>query len=95
LKADWLKYAHQHATLAGWYAPSFKKALENMQEAAYTMYSTFGEDVIEMGFALVVWKKPGKNVGPDWSFMLVFRTLTFLDSQFTKVCIFLECSYIL
>jgi hypothetical protein len=47
LKADRLQYARQHATLAGWDAPSFKKALENMQEAAYTMYSAFSEDAIE------------------------------------------------
>ncbi|KAJ7321332.1 hypothetical protein DFH08DRAFT_662266, partial [Mycena albidolilacea] len=36
-------------------------------------------DIVEMGFALVAWKKQGKNVGPDWSCMLVLRTLTFLD----------------
>ncbi|KAJ7320707.1 hypothetical protein DFH08DRAFT_713615 [Mycena albidolilacea] len=188
LKADRLQYARQHATLAGWDAPSFKKALENMQEAAYTMYSAFSEDaiepwrpevsdphnaeissncryftvgrnipvdsrtkfhprtdphgvltrflsdgvahcfdndvmymasfsvsspipyitlrryvekdpgtfktgdIVEMGFAFVAWKKPGKNVGPDWSCMLVLRTLTFLDGQFTKVRILFERS---
>jgi hypothetical protein len=42
-------------------------------------------DIVEMGFALVVWKKQGKNVGPDWSCMLMLRTLTFLDGRFTKV----------
>ncbi|KAJ7812864.1 hypothetical protein B0H14DRAFT_2605464 [Mycena olivaceomarginata] len=47
LRAERLKYARQHATLAGWDAPCFKKALENMQEAAYTMFSAFGEDTIE------------------------------------------------
>ncbi|KAJ7790413.1 hypothetical protein B0H14DRAFT_3501632 [Mycena olivaceomarginata] len=174
LKADRLQYARQHATLAGWDAPSFKKALENMQEVAYTMYSAFSEDaidpwrpeasdphnaeissncryftvgrnipvdsrtkfhprtdphgvltrflsdgvahcfdndvmymafkgdeyvekdpgtfktgdIVEMGFAFVAWKKPGKNVGPDWSCMLVLRTLTFLDGQFTKEAYF-------
>ncbi|KAJ7834532.1 hypothetical protein B0H14DRAFT_2590811 [Mycena olivaceomarginata] len=47
LKADRLQYACQHATLAGWDAPSFKKVLQNMQEATYTMYSASGRDVIE------------------------------------------------
>jgi hypothetical protein len=47
LKADQLKYARQHVILAGWDAPCFKKALENMQEAAYTMYTVFSEDAIE------------------------------------------------
>lgn len=43
-----------------------------------------------MGFALVAWKKLGKNIGPDWSCMLVLRTLAFLDRRFTKVSIFLN-----
>ncbi|KAJ7739093.1 hypothetical protein B0H14DRAFT_2638347 [Mycena olivaceomarginata] len=34
-------------TLARWEAPCCKKALENMQEAAYTMYTAFDEDTIE------------------------------------------------
>ncbi|KAJ7768040.1 hypothetical protein B0H14DRAFT_2632945 [Mycena olivaceomarginata] len=179
LKADHLMYARQHATLARWDAPCFKKALENMQEAAYTMYTAFDEDaiepwrpeypddhnaqissncryftvgrnipseartkfhpmtdphgvlarhlseniahcfnndvmymafkgeeyvekdpgtfktgdIVEMGFALVAWKKQGKNVGPDWSCMLVLRTLTFLDGRFTKKAHFAREAY--
>ncbi|KAJ7362851.1 hypothetical protein DFH08DRAFT_682668, partial [Mycena albidolilacea] len=42
-------------------------------------------DLVEMGFAFVAWKKPGKMVGPEWCCMLVLRTLTFLDGRFTKV----------
>jgi hypothetical protein len=41
--------------------------------------------IVEMGFALVAWKKQGKVVGPEWTCMLVLRTLTFLDGRFTKV----------
>ncbi|KAJ7836760.1 hypothetical protein B0H14DRAFT_2589501 [Mycena olivaceomarginata] len=174
LKADRLMYARQHATLARWDAPCFKKALENMQEVAYTMYTAFDEDTIEPwrpeypddhntqissncryftvgrnipseartkfhlktdphgvlarrlsenvahcfdndvmymafkgeesrhfqngghigdGFALVAWKKQGKNVGPDWSCMLVLRTLTFLDGRFTKEAHFAREAY--
>ncbi|KAJ7306331.1 hypothetical protein DFH08DRAFT_824780 [Mycena albidolilacea] len=179
LKADRLKYARQHATVAGWDAPCFKKALENMQEAAYTMYTAFDEDaiepwrpdfadeqnaqissncryftvgrnipsdartkfhprtdphgvlarylsdsvahcfdndvmymafkgeeyvekdpssfktgdIVEMGFALVAWKKQGKVVGPEWSCMLVLRTLTFLDGRFTKEAHFAREAY--
>ncbi|KAJ7315251.1 hypothetical protein DFH08DRAFT_942985 [Mycena albidolilacea] len=164
------EFARQHATLSGWNAPYFKKALENMQDVAYTMYSAFAEnavepwrpeaadegeavissncryftvgrnipehtrttfhhrtdphgvlakyvsehvthcvdnnvmymaykedeytekdpstfktgDLVEMGFAFVAWKKPGRNVGPEWCCMLVLRTLTFLDGRFTK-----------
>jgi hypothetical protein len=44
-------------------------------------------DIVEMGFALVAWKKQGKNTGLNWSCMLVLRTLTFLDGQFTKVSV--------
>ncbi|KAJ7802563.1 hypothetical protein B0H14DRAFT_3488338 [Mycena olivaceomarginata] len=150
-----LKYARQHATLVGWDAPCFKKALENMQEAAYTMYSAFGEDtiepwrpdvqddrntqissdcryfhqwpshnvahcfdndvmymvfkgdeyvekdpgtfktgdIVEMGFAMVAWKRQGKHTGPDWSCMLVLRTLTFLDGKFTKDAHFAREAY--
>jgi hypothetical protein len=42
-------------------------------------------DLVEMGFAFVAWKKPGRNVGPEWCCMLVLRTLTFLDGCFMKV----------
>ncbi|KAJ7333929.1 hypothetical protein DFH08DRAFT_965701 [Mycena albidolilacea] len=44
---DHLKFARQHATLSGWNAPYFKKALENMQDVAYTMYSAFAENAVE------------------------------------------------
>ncbi|KAJ7797207.1 hypothetical protein B0H14DRAFT_2196805, partial [Mycena olivaceomarginata] len=47
MKNDRLKFAKQHATLIGWDAPYFKKALENMQEVAYTMYSAFTENTVE------------------------------------------------
>jgi hypothetical protein len=40
-----------------------------------------------MGFAMVAWKRQGKHTGPDWSCMLVLRTLTFLDGKFTKVSV--------
>ncbi|KAJ7305410.1 hypothetical protein DFH08DRAFT_825101 [Mycena albidolilacea] len=174
-----VKGTRPHASLARWDAPCFKKALENMQEAAYTMCTAFDEntiepwrpeylddhntqissnchyftvgrnilskartkfhpktdphgvlarhlsenvahcfdndvmymvfkgeeyvekdpgtsktgDIVEMGFALVAWKKQGKNVGPDWSCMLVLRTLTFLDGRFTKEAHFAREAY--
>ncbi|KAJ7852321.1 hypothetical protein B0H14DRAFT_2580936 [Mycena olivaceomarginata] len=47
MKIDRLKFARQHATLSGWNAPYFKKALENMQDVAYTMYSAFAENAVE------------------------------------------------
>ncbi|KAJ7308711.1 hypothetical protein DFH08DRAFT_823739 [Mycena albidolilacea] len=50
-------------------------------------------DIVEMRFTLVVWKKHGKNIGPDWSCMLVLRTLTFLDGQFTKEAHFAREAY--
>ncbi|KAJ7301679.1 hypothetical protein DFH08DRAFT_827082 [Mycena albidolilacea] len=143
-----VKGMKQHATLSGWNAPYFKKALENMQvepwrpetadegEAVISSncrYFTVGRnipehsrttfhhrtdplgvlakyvsdhvahcvdndviytekdpstfetgDLVEMGFAFVAWKKPGKIVGPEWCCMLVLRTLVFLDGRFTK-----------
>ncbi|KAJ7698534.1 hypothetical protein B0H14DRAFT_3528814 [Mycena olivaceomarginata] len=50
-------------------------------------------DIVEMGFAFVTWKKPGRNVGPEWSCMLVLRTLTFLDGRFTKEAHFAREAY--
>ncbi|KAJ7710062.1 hypothetical protein B0H14DRAFT_2646238 [Mycena olivaceomarginata] len=47
MKIDRLKFARQHATLSRWNAPYFKKALENMQDVAYTMYSEFAENAVE------------------------------------------------
>ncbi|KAJ7362850.1 hypothetical protein DFH08DRAFT_951079 [Mycena albidolilacea] len=47
MKFNRLKFARQHATLSGWNAPYFKKALENMQDVAYTMYSAFAENAVE------------------------------------------------
>ncbi|KAJ7300986.1 hypothetical protein DFH08DRAFT_827959 [Mycena albidolilacea] len=162
-----VKGTKQHATLIGWDAPYFDKALKNMQEVAYTMYSSSAEnavepwrpettddgdalissnisplaaisrstlerlftrgqthtashcvdndvmymafkeeeyvekdpstfrtgDIVEMGFAFVAWKKPGRNVGPEWSCMPVLRTLTFLDGRFTKEAHFAREAY--
>ncbi|KAJ7310767.1 hypothetical protein DFH08DRAFT_822872 [Mycena albidolilacea] len=56
--------------------------------------STFKTDeIVEMSFPFVAWRKPRRNIGPEWSCMLVLRTLMFLDGRFTKEAHFAREAY--
>ncbi|KAJ7810208.1 hypothetical protein B0H14DRAFT_2607494 [Mycena olivaceomarginata] len=41
-------------------------------------------DIVEMGFAFVVWRKGKHSIGPEYGCKLVLRTLMFIDGKYTK-----------
>jgi hypothetical protein len=48
MKSERIKFVRQHASVIGWNAAFFKKAVENIQEVGYTMYSAFAEGAVEL-----------------------------------------------
>ncbi|KAJ7813785.1 hypothetical protein B0H14DRAFT_2376538 [Mycena olivaceomarginata] len=47
MKSERIKFARQHASVIRWNTAFFRKAVENIQEVGYTMYSAFAEGAVE------------------------------------------------